>query len=410
MTSSQQTELMHAIGMRPSDPSAPLLLMPITEADVQRILAVELCRLGRMNPNITVQATMPGLALVALTGSYADLLNTPAFGTAAFANITAFATAAQGALADSALQSQVNADWLSGSGASEILNKPSIPAAQVNSDWNASSGVAQIFNKPTLGTAAAQNTTAFDAAGAAAAAQAFSIQRANHTGTQAESTVVNLVTDLAGKQPLDSDLTAIAALTTTSFGRSFLTLADAAAARTLTGAGTGNGTVTSIGLLSTDFSVSGSPVTASGSITANLNTSGVSAGTYNGTVTLNNKGIATAATNLSQTDNVVRALNSNFTPSATQRARLYYSLNIAWTVTAILSSSGTVFLEYSVNGGSSFTTIMQSGRAIGALTLGLTGNDDMNVSGEVPVNALVRLRTTSSNATITYVKGSEVFQ
>ncbi len=61
-----------------------------------------------------------------------------------------------------------------------------------------------------LGTAATQNTTAFDAAGAAAAAQAAS-------------------------QPLDSDLTAIAALTTTSFGRAFLALADAAAARTAIG-------------------------------------------------------------------------------------------------------------------------------------------------------------------------------
>lgn len=59
-----------------------------------------------------------------------------------------------------------------------------------------------------LGTAAVQNTGFFDASGLAAAAQAAS-------------------------QPLDSDLTAIAALTTTSFGRSFLALADAAAARTL---------------------------------------------------------------------------------------------------------------------------------------------------------------------------------
>jgi hypothetical protein len=40
-------------------------------------------------------------------------------------------------------------------------------------------------------------------------------------------------------QPLDSDLTAIAALTTTSFGRSLLTQADAAATRTTIGAGTG---------------------------------------------------------------------------------------------------------------------------------------------------------------------------
>lgn len=42
----------------------------------------------------------------------------------------------------------------------------SIPAAQVNADWNAASGVAQILNKPALGTAALQNTTAFDPAGA----------------------------------------------------------------------------------------------------------------------------------------------------------------------------------------------------------------------------------------------------
>ncbi len=53
-------------------------------------------------------------------------------------------------------------------------------------------------------------TPSFDAAGAAAAAQAAS-------------------------QPLDSDLTAIAALATTSFGRALLTLADAAALRTTGG-------------------------------------------------------------------------------------------------------------------------------------------------------------------------------
>lgn len=33
---------------------------------------------------------------------------------------------------------------------SDLLNKPTIPAAQVNSDWNANSGVAQILNKPTI--------------------------------------------------------------------------------------------------------------------------------------------------------------------------------------------------------------------------------------------------------------------
>lgn len=42
-----------------------------------------------------------------------------------------------------------------------------------------------------------------------------------------------VTSSLAGKQPLDSDLTAIAALTTTTYGRAFLELADQAALMTL---------------------------------------------------------------------------------------------------------------------------------------------------------------------------------
>jgi hypothetical protein len=42
------------------------------------------------------------------------------------------------------------------------------------------------------------------------------LDRANHTGAQAQSTVTNLVADLAAKQPLDGDLTALAALTGTN--------------------------------------------------------------------------------------------------------------------------------------------------------------------------------------------------
>lgn len=54
----------------------------------------------------------------------------------------------------------------------------------------------------------------------------------------AQSAVTNLVSDLAGKQPLDSDLTAIAALSTTAYGRALLALADAAAGRTALALGT----------------------------------------------------------------------------------------------------------------------------------------------------------------------------
>jgi hypothetical protein len=135
-----------------------------------------------------------------------------------------------------------------------------------------------------LGTAATQASTAFEAAGAAAAAQAASqpldadltavaglspsnddvLQRksgawTNRTPAQVKtdlalakgdvglgnvdntsdankpiSTATQTALDL--KQPLDSDLTAIAALTTTSFGRGLLALADAAAGLTAFGA------------------------------------------------------------------------------------------------------------------------------------------------------------------------------
>jgi hypothetical protein len=50
-----------------------------------------------------------------------------------------------------------------------------------------------------------------------------------------EADISGLVADLAAKQPLDSDLTAIAALATTTFGRALLALADAAALRSTAG-------------------------------------------------------------------------------------------------------------------------------------------------------------------------------
>jgi hypothetical protein len=58
---------------------------------------------------------------------------------------------------------------------------------------------------------------------------------AGGTNTTQIATTAFVTGALGGYQPLDSDLTAIAALTTTSFGRSALTVADAAALRTLAG-------------------------------------------------------------------------------------------------------------------------------------------------------------------------------
>ena len=121
---------------------------------------------------------------------------------------------------------QVNSDWNSVSGVSEILNKPTIPAAQVNSDWNAVSGVAEILNKPTI--------------------------------------PVNL-DDLADvNAPTPSNGQVLTYNTTTSDWEA------------VTPSAGGSGTVTSVGLTmpsptNAAFSVTGSPVTTSGTLAVGAN-------------------------------------------------------------------------------------------------------------------------------------------
>ena len=89
---------------------------------------------------------------------------------------------------------QVNADWDATTGISEILNKPTIPAAQVNSDWDATTGISEILNKP----------------GASSTTTPGLIQLATQTevndGTDASKSVTpsTLAAPLALKAPLDS--------------------------------------------------------------------------------------------------------------------------------------------------------------------------------------------------------------
>lgn len=190
------------------------------------------------------------------SGNYNDLTNRPTLGTAAAQNIAAFATAAQGALADTALQpgdalatesdptvpawaksatkpTYTAADvgaragtWVpawgdvtgkptfatvatSGSYA-DLSNKPTIPAAQVNSDWNATTGSAQILNKPTIptvGTAVnnvpkvgtalgttANNIVATNAAGALIPTGVLSTNVVTTTGTHTITGTLNVPT------------------------------------------------------------------------------------------------------------------------------------------------------------------------------------------------------------------------
>lgn len=113
-----------------------------------------------------------GLAEVAHSGDYNDLINRPAQVTGQVQSNWAQTneTAVDFIKNKPTIIDPVNADWNATSGLSEILNKPSIPSktsdlqndsgyitiadipAQVKSDWLATSGPEEILNKPSIPT------------------------------------------------------------------------------------------------------------------------------------------------------------------------------------------------------------------------------------------------------------------
>lgn len=128
-------------------------------------------------------------------------------------------------------------------------------------------------------------------------------------------------------------------------------------------------------------------------------------GSYNsttGVITVNNP------SSLTYNNNVSRSLNSSYTISSTRAAEVAYSVNVSWNLSALLSGSASAFLEYSTDSGTTWVTVNQVSKNIGLLTF--AGSDDLNLVGNVPAGASVRIRTTSSNMTVSYVRGQEVLQ
>ena len=88
---------------------------------------------------------------------------------------------------------------------------------------------------PPLSDASPQPPGAASPGSVSAAARGDHVHPPPTAGQIGAATAADIAAAVAGRQPLDSDLTAIAALATTSWGRALLTLADAAAARTVLG-------------------------------------------------------------------------------------------------------------------------------------------------------------------------------
>lgn len=110
-----------------------------------------------------------------------------------------------------------------------------------------------------------------------------------------------------------------------------------------------SGTVTSVGITSTNLTVSNSPITTSGNISVSLPNTGT-AGTYNGSVTTDALGRVTAGTTLSINDNPGRSLVTStsatgYQISSTRVAFACYEGVFNTTSTIGGPASGTVVLE-----------------------------------------------------------------
>lgn len=108
-----------------------------------------------------------------------------------------------------------------------------------------------------------------------------------------------------------------------------------------------------------------------------------------------------------------KVLNSNYTISTTKSAIVSYSVTCVVTNPLLVgTSTATAFLEYSLNGGTTWLTPSQNGNSSGvgvAVAVALTNTQTANLSAVIPANALVRIRTaTTGSASVAYVTGTEI--
>lgn len=109
-----------------------------------------------------------------------------------------------------------------------------------------------------------------------------------------------------------------------------------------------------------------------------------------------------------------RAINSaTYQVSATKQATVFYTIRINCVATIGGASSGTVALQYSTNGGSTWVEVGQvenSNTVTLAVVLNSNTTQTGQVSGIIPAGAIVRMNQSSTGTTtITFVRGQETY-
>ena|ERR1700742_4222704 len=96
--------------------------------------------------------------------------------------------------------------------------------------------------------------------------------------------------------------------------------------------------------------------------------------------------------------------NNTFTISTSRWAEVSYTINFSATLT-LGTSNGRVNLDYSLDGGTTWTTIASVSQVFG-LSITITTNQNMVLAGIIPPNALVRINQANAT-TVTITTGSE---
>lgn len=173
----------------------------------------------------------------------------------------------------------------------------------------------------------------------------------------------------------------------------------------------GTGTVTSIGVTSSNLTVSGSPVTSSGNISVSL-PNVVTPGTYE-FLTVDATGRVTAGYN-SSTSSVSKALNTAFQASNTSRTYdLTFSVSTVIGAGLISTSNGTIDIQISANGSTGWTSrgIVVNGNS-GVLAAQNTQGVQL-VALDIPAGYYYRILATTVSGTVnstTPVSGFETLR